>query len=499
MINLPVLRKDNKKPTILLLSDDINSLSGIGVMSREIVFNNLDRFNWVQLASGMKHHLHGGEYNVTEEVEKETGLTDVYVKLYPYNGYGDEPKLREILDKEDIDAILHFTDPRYWQWLYNMEDVIHQEYGIPIIYYAIWDNLPYPHWNYPSYASCDMILGISKQSHLIHEMVLKNRNHKTFNLQEEEVEGYKYGDVILDYIPHGIDSTKYYPIKNEDEDYEEFIKFKKNIYEKHKCKFVFFWANRNITRKHPAELIHAFKIFRDLLPKNKQDEVMLLMHTNPQDQNGTDLIAVKEAIAPECNIVFSTGKVNDKQMNFFYNLADATLNIAGNEGFGLSSAESIMAGTMIINTVTGGLQDQMRFTDTKGNWFTPTDAIPSNHKRHYENHGTWAIPVFPTARYINGSVPTPYIFHDVAEAEDIAEAMYRLYKIKKPHRKQRGQEGRNWLMSQEAGMEAKMMGERIGNAIQIMLDNYKKPKNKFTIEKISFEKSNISSGVVYEF
>ena len=41
-------------------------------------------------------------------------------------------------------------------------------------------------------------------------------------------------------------------------------------------------------------------------------------------------------------------------MNFLYNIADVTINIASNEGFGLATCESLMSGTPIIVNVTGG-------------------------------------------------------------------------------------------------------------------------------------------------
>ena len=54
----------------------------------------------------------------------------------------------------------------------------------PIIYYAIWDNTPFPNYNWMSYASCDMVLGISKQSHNIHKNVLVNNNVNIIELYE---------------------------------------------------------------------------------------------------------------------------------------------------------------------------------------------------------------------------------------------------------------------------------------------------------------------------
>ena len=47
--------------------------------------------------------------------------------------------------------------------------------------------------------------------------------------------------------------------------------------------------------------------------------------------------------------------ITPKDMNLMYNMADVTVGISSNEGFGLSTAESLMAGTPIIVNVTGGL------------------------------------------------------------------------------------------------------------------------------------------------
>ena len=63
--------------------------------------------------------------------------------------------------------------------------------------------------------------------------------------------------------------------------------------------FVFFWNNRNIRRKQPADLILAYKTFCDTLPKEKSDKCVLLMNTQASDENGTDLNAVKDALCPD--------------------------------------------------------------------------------------------------------------------------------------------------------------------------------------------------------
>ena len=85
------------------------------------------------------------------------------------------------------------------------------------------------------------------------------------------------------------------------------------------------------------------------------------MHTSPVDQNGTDLPEVVRNVCPDYDVIFSHQKLDDKQLNFLYNIADVTINIASNEGFGLGTAEAVMAGTPIVVNVTGGLQDQCGF------------------------------------------------------------------------------------------------------------------------------------------
>ena len=74
---------------------------------------------------------------------------------------------------------MHFTDPRFWIWLYNMEHEIRQ--NIPIMYYNIWDDWPAPHYNEFFYESSDLIMNISKQTVAIVNEVAKNKPRtKTF-------------------------------------------------------------------------------------------------------------------------------------------------------------------------------------------------------------------------------------------------------------------------------------------------------------------------------
>ena len=184
--------KDQRKK-ILLLSDDIRTHSGIGTMSKEIVLNTAHHYNWVNLGGAVKHPEKGKGFDISPDINSITGLTDADVKVIPVDGYGDPTVLRNIIIQEKPDAILHFTDPRYWIWLYRMENEIRQK--IPMVFYTIWDDIPYPMYNREFYRSDDMHLCISKQTKNIVKNVLRD---------------YPKEDWQIQYVPHGIDEKNFF-------------------------------------------------------------------------------------------------------------------------------------------------------------------------------------------------------------------------------------------------------------------------------------------------
>jgi hypothetical protein len=169
-----------KKKKILLLSDDLRMHSGVATMSRELVLGTLHHYDWVQIAGAIKHPEQGKIVDMKEACDKLHGGKDSYLKLYPVDGYGDEEILYQIMALEKPDAIMHFTDPRFWGWLYNIEHQIRSK--IPLTYLTIWDDLPYPMWNKPFYKSCDALFSISKQTHNIVEQVIGS--HDCIKLNE---------------------------------------------------------------------------------------------------------------------------------------------------------------------------------------------------------------------------------------------------------------------------------------------------------------------------
>ena len=491
-MELPKLQKidstnpKKKKKKILLLSDDFRLPSGIGTISKEIILNTVHQYDWIQIGAAVNHPDSGKALDISQDIKNVTGVKDANVKIIPYNGYGDRNILFTLLNQEKPDAIFHFTDPRYWEWLYSLEHEIKTTYNIPIIYYSIWDDLPYPMWNAPFYGSCDLIMGISKQSDNIHREVLKQNGFGVYDYDKEtdnQLEDLDWNEIITGYVPHGLNENIFKPISIESELYQKYyqeIKVKRDI------DFLLFWNNRNIRRKLPGDVILSFKRFREQLPKDKQDKVGLLMHTTVVDANGTDLRSIHENIAPESKIIFSDKKVSAEELSAMYNVADVTINIASNEGWGLSCTESLLSGTPVINSVTGGLQDQCGFIDENNKWITFDDTFSTNHTGKYRKHGKWVIPVFPSNRSLQGSPITPYIFDDRVNFEDVANAIYRWWNTSNEERSECGLAGREFCLNN--GLTAKQMADKMVEMINFLLDRNKIARPKYVLTKTETKK-----------
>lgn len=480
-----------KRKKILLLSDDFRMPSGVGTMSKEIVLHTMHHFNWVQVGGAVRHPEKGKIIDMSHEMKRLFDL-DTYIRIYPTDGYGNPDLIRWLINFEKPDAIMHFTDPRFWIWLYQTEHEIRQQ--VPLLFYHIWDDLPFPKYNEPYYDSCDWISCISKQTYNIVKQVCHREPKEPWQLK---------------YIPHGINHKVFKPLSAEKpgdtianpdgsitNEYEEMLKFKKDVFKDKEYDFVILYNNRNIRRKMTGDIILGYKYWVKSLPEEQQKKVVLLMHTTVVDENGTDLMAVAHDIAPDVNILFHDRKIEPKFMQYLYNLSDVTLNMASNEGFGLSSAESLMCGTPIINNVTGGLQDQMGFTDENGEYLDPDKHFNaewgSNHDRRYRNHGLFSYPLWPTNRAMVGSPPTPYIFDDRANWEDIPDALNYWYSMSREKRKERGLLGRKYLF--EAGMTAEEMGNRFINGIEEVFEKWT-PRKRFSISKIEAPTPNKKTGI----
>ena len=452
----------NKRKKILLICDDIRVHSGIATVAKEIVIHTSHHFNWVQIAGSIKHPEKGKKLDLSESTNNVTQINDSSVTLYPTDGYGDADLLRQIIKIENPDAILLITDPRYFTWVFNMEQEIRKK--IPITYLNIWDDYPAPMYNKAYYEACDLLLGISKQTVNINRIVLDDKKDQR----------------ITKYVPHGLNPELYFPI---DPKNKELLKFKKEIFGDKNPEFIVFFNSRNIRRKQIPDSMLAFRAFLDSLPKEKAKNCYMILHTELVSNAGTDLEKVREYFFEEDypdNIIFSLQKLPQEKLNYLYNLADVQILLTSNEGWGLTITEAMLAGTPFIANVTGGMQDQMRFEDKNGNWFTPTPDFPSNHKGTLTKHGEWAFPVYPTSRSIQGSPPTPYIFDDRCRWEDAFERLKEVYSLSPEERKNRGLKGREWAISDEAGFTSKHQANKVMEAFSELFSTWK-PREKYEL------------------
>ena len=467
-----------QRKKILLLTDDIRLPSGVGNIGREIIVHTAHRYNWVNLGAAINHPDVGKKVDLCKDTNEYAGLEDASVFVYPNNGYGDAGQLRNLLKIEKPDAIMLITDPRYFSWLFQIENEIRKE--IPIIYLNIWDDYPAPYYNKAFYESCDALLGISKQTVNINKLVL----------------GDKIKNKIVKYVPHGLNTDLFYPIANKEND-PKFQEFKKHLFKGKEYEYVVFFNSRNIRRKQIPDTLLAYKLFIEQLPKEKADKCALLLHTEVVTDAGTDLNAVIETLCPECNIIFSPGRLDHTAMNYLYNLADVQILLTSNEGWGLSLTEAMLTGTPIIANVTGGMQDQMRFEFEDGTWIDFDADFPSNHRGTYKKHGKWAFPVYPTSRSVQGSPATPYIFDDRCTWEDAAERLMEVYNLSKEERQERGVEGYIWATSDEAGFTAKHQAQRFIEATELLFDTWS-PREKFELINASeYKKPVLNHKLIY--
>jgi len=455
------------KKKILLLSDDLRMHSGIATQSKEFVMGTIDKYDWVQLGGAVKHPEQGKIIDMSQAVQNEYGVKNPYLKIYPISGYGNPEVLREVMSVEKPDAIMHFTDPRFWIWLYNMEHELRQD--IPIMYYNIWDDIPDPLYNTNFYRSSDLLMSISKQTYGINKRILSK---------------YGYEDWQTQYVPHGISSKRVFKVHPDDENFKNFEK----EFGLDKYKYKVLYLNRNIRRKSPGDVAMAYKHMMDKLTPEQRKDCCFVFHAAPSDENGTDMRAVCETLLPDYPVIFTYdikgGGFNDQEMNYLYNSCDVYINMASNEGFGLGSCEMLHTGGCIVVNVTGGLQDQCGFKNEKGEYLAAEEYVElqSNHRGTYTKHGEWVKPVFPSNISLCGSPLTPYIFDDRCSFEDAGEALLEWYKVGPEERKRCGELGRQFVLN-EGKMTGKHLSESFIKNIETTFKNWK-PREKYTMEVI---------------
>ena len=379
-----------KKYKILMLSDHALSTSGVGCQSRYLINGLVEKGRWSvrQFGAAIKHT----DYNVLQV------NPDFIIK--PIDGFGNRETIIQTLVTEKPDLLLIFTDPRFFLWLYEIEDEIRQV--CPIAYWHVWDNYPYPEFNDSIYQATDLI---NCHSHMTYTMIKEKYPEKT------------------NFIPHALPEDVFYPLEKEEIDNSR----RQLLGPGSEDKFVLFWVNRNARRKRPSDLLWAWSRFVDRLDENEKKNVVLLLHTDPKDQEGPDLIRVAENMNILDSCFFSTQRIDFEKMNVLHNISDACINISYAEGFGLATLEAMQCSKPIIAVKTGGLTRQV-----------------VDHRDGSEN----GIALDVDTQTLVGSQVVPYIFEDYANVDKVTDAIYDMYKKTPNQRKELGQKARNYALSE---------------------------------------------------
>lgn len=360
-----------EKKKILFLSDHPLAPSGVGVQARLLIEGLIatGKFKFLCLGGAIKHQ----DYNLVQ-------VNPDFLVL-PVDGFGTRDQVRNILMTERPDCSIIFTDPRQFVWLWEVEDEIHQL--CPIAYWHVWDNDPYPVFNKVWYESTELINCLS---HKTYEMVHPHFPEKTR------------------YIPHAFPKQIYFAAPENEVDV-----LRKQNFGPRADWFLALWVNRNATRKLPSDVMEAWKLFLDKLEKEEgHRRACLIMHTAPEDMEGPNLLMVQGLLGLQNNVLFSVNKIDFGQMNVLHNITDCCINIAKNEGFGLSTLISLQCGKPIVALKTGGLTRQV-----------------IDHRDGTE----LGAAIEPVTRKLVGSQTVPYIYEDFASQEDVANGLIKIYKM----------------------------------------------------------------------
>ncbi len=382
-----------KKKKILLLSDHALSTSGVGCQSRFLVDGLVKTGKWTvrQFGAAIKH----SDYRNVKVNE------DFIIK--PVDGFGDPQLLRTTLAVEKPDVVILFTDPRFFLWLWEMEEEVHQI--CPIAYWHVWDNRPVPEFNRVLYDSTDLI---------------NCHSYDTYEYVKDIAPG------RTNFIPHAVPKTVFYPLDSDEaKEQKEFVLGSERV-----DHFTGFWVNRNAKRKRPSDLLWAWSIFlKNLEEKHGHKNATLLMHTDPEDPEGPNLYSVVDMLDIKDNIVFSVERIEFEKMNVLHNICDFTINISYAEGFGLSTLEAMMCKKPIIAAHTGGQKRQV-----------------VDHRDGSENG--FSLPIEFTSMV--GSQNVPYIYEDYCSVETIADRLMKMYELGPEGRKELGQKAQDYAFSEFA-------------------------------------------------
>lgn len=372
-----------QKKKILMLCDHPLSTSGVGTQARYLITGLVatGKYSFRCFGGAIKH----------DSYETVAVNPDFIIK--PVDGFGGRDMLRLAIATEQPDAIMLFTDPRFFIWVWEMEDEIHQV--CPIVYNHLWDQCEFPPiYNKVLFESTDLINCINRPTY---EFLHSHFPEKT------------------NWAPHALPTELFHPLSEP----EQAMHRKQLLKNCPDVEFVGAWVNRNARRKMPGDLLWSWKMFLDELEKRHgHRKAALVLHTDPFDQEGPNLLQIIEMLKIQKNVIISKERTSFQDMNKMYNAVDFVVNRSCAEGFGLSTLEGMYCGKPIIALKTGGLERQV-----------------VDHRDGSENG--IALPV--ELKSMVGSQMVPYIVEDHVRNETVAEAFMKMYELGPEKRKALGQ------------------------------------------------------------
>lgn len=377
------------KKKILMLTDHPLSTSGVGTQARFLIDGLLrtGKYEFIVLGGAIKHESY-------EVVKPHPDLT-----IVPVDGFGGRDRLRIMLAKERPDALFLFTDPRFFLWVWEMEEEVHQI--CPIVYWHLWDqcDMP-PDFNRVLYESTDLVNCINWPTYTAVKSWVPERTN---------------------WVPHALPKGLYSQMTPE----QRASIRTQALPGKPQDEFVGLWVNRNAHRKRPGDVLMSWRLFIDALKeKHGHTKATLVMHTDPHDQEGPNLIKIVEHLKLFENVTFSVNRVSFPDMNAFYNMCDFTVNISSAEGFGLPTLEAAYVGRPAVALKTGGLTRQV-----------------VDHRDGSLN----GIALEPEVKRVCGSQNIPFIVEDHISHETVARAFMEMYELGPEGRAKLGEKARNYV------------------------------------------------------
>lgn len=355
------------KIKILMMSDHPMSPTGVGTQARWLIDGLIrtGKYTFRCFGGAVKHE----RYDVIRPND------DLVIR--PVDGFGDQNLLRQTLMAERPDVLMLFTDPRFFIWVWEMADEVHTV--CPIAYNHLWDCDPYPAFNEPFYRDTDLINCINKPTY---DMVHARFPEKT------------------NFIPHAVPQELYYP----EPDYRRRTVRQQLLNVSSDKHFVALWIGRNARRKRPNDMLVAWSLFMKQLPPGAG--ATLIMHTNPRDGEGPNLIATASMLGIERSVKFSPEIVGFEHMRALYAASDVVINTSMNEGFGVPTLEAMYCGKPIIVPTTGGLTHQA---------YDSVADVPTG------------IALAPDVRTLTGGQMVPFIYEDLVKNERFASALGEVF------------------------------------------------------------------------